>query len=189
MPVSPEILCNMALSNLGYPEMIGDIYEGTQVARAALQIYGETRDAVMVAKDWMFLRQQASLILLKSSVTVVDGWTSLYPPLPWHYEYAYPDTCLKIRSIRPGQTVLPEYDPQPVVWTEAYDNSIAQKVILTDQPVAQIIFTARVNDPTEWHDPRFLEMFVAVLARRFRGALGDTSRPLPDEQPRQEVSR
>ena len=76
---------------------IGTIWEGSPASRVALEVYGQTRDALLNNEDWPFARRAVGLALLKTAP--VGGyaglpWTNAYPPPQWIYEYAYPDACI-----------------------------------------------------------------------------------------------
>ena len=176
MATSVEQLVNQALRRAGYKFEIGFIYEGSPVARAAVTLYGQTRDDLLRSKDWPFARSAATLVLLKTAPVGGYGlnpWTSAFPPPPWVYEYAYPTNCLKVRSVRPVPVIIPELDPQPNVFTDADDTSLTPpaKVVLTNLARAQAVYTARVTDMTQW-EAMFTEAFVEALARRLGEALG-----------------
>jgi len=103
--------------------------------------------------------------------SITRPWVKATDPIPpWIYSYTYPETgsgnMLKLRSLR-GVAVIPEYDPSPIVFRIANDNSYtpAKKVILTNLSSAVAVYTAQVTDPTQW-EPRFVESFVTQLGQR-----------------------
>jgi|SRR6202167_2323494 len=176
---SPEEICNLALRRIAYPYPIGNIYEGSPAARVAVEIYGQTRDELLRSADWDFARQAVGLTLLKTAPVGGYGatpWTPTNPPPPWIYEYAYPVGCLLIRSVRPTPAVIPEFDPQPNVFVLGNDASLSvpTKVILTNLPYAQAVFTAQITDPTQWQ-VSFVEALIAALATRFQLALAPSA--------------
>lgn len=177
MATAPEQIVNQALRRIGYQVEIGFMYEGSPAARAALTLYGQTRDNLLRAKDWPFARQSVALTLLKTAPVGGYGfqtpWTSAYPPVPWVFEYAYPTGCLEMRSVRPTPILIPEYDPVPNIFIIADDTSLAPtpaKVVLTNLRAALGVFTGQATDPAQW-EPMFTEALVEALARRFAEAL------------------
>lgn len=175
MASSPEQLVNLALRRIGYTPPIGYIFEGSPAARAAVEIYGQTRDELLREADWDFARQSVGLDLLKTAPTGGYGWanpwSNEFPPLPWFYEYSYPAGCLLVRSVRPTPTLLAVFDPQPNVFVVADDPSVTpSKVILTNLAGAVAVYTGRITDPTLWNSS-FTEALVAALATRLQAAL------------------
>ena len=170
MAITVEDICNAALRRIKYPTPIGSMYDGSAAARVALDTYSTTRDALFTETDWPFTRQMVTLSLLKTAPPggYPNGvWTSAYPPLPWIYEYGYPPGCLKIRSLRPTPSIVPEFAPTTNLFETAYDSALQQKVILTNLVNAQANITAQITDPTEWQDPNFTEALIERLAALF----------------------
>ncbi len=175
-PTSVEQVCNDALTRIGYPARIGNIYEGTRQARACLDIYGQTRDQFLRQDDFNFAERNLTMTLLKQAPPggyippVV--WTTAYPSLPWMYSYAYPSDCLKVRSIRGQALFVFDFDPGPVVYMVENDNSYtpAQKVINCNIPSAILTYTGQNTDLTTW-EPDSVEAFIAQLAARLAPAL------------------
>ena len=170
---SPADALNAALTALGSMDRIGNLYDGSLVSKKALDIYGQTRDALMIDGDWEFLERNTAGTLLKTAPSAyLVPWTSTYPPLPWMYEYSYPSDALKIRSVKPTSVFVPNFDPQP--WPYSVDNDSSftppQRVILTNVPNAIIVYTGRVTDPTTW-DADFTEEFILTLAKKLAPGL------------------
>ena len=169
-------LVNQALRRIGYQVEVAYLYEGSPAARAALTLYGQTRDNVLRSKDWPFARQSIALSLLKTAPVggygPMNPWTPAFPPVPFIFEYAYPDGCLEMRSVRPTPIMIPEYDPVPNIFVIADDTALAPpaKVVLTNLRAALAVFTGQVTDMTQW-EPMFTEALVEALARRFAEAL------------------
>jgi len=160
MAYSVENLVNMALDAIGYPLHVGYIYEGSPAARVALEVYGQTRDELLVVGDWPFAQRQVA-------AAAVAGQT---PPTPWANEYQYPTDCLRLLYVRPGPLTggTRNNDPQPVLFTVWNDNRVATPVeaILSDQSSAVLMYVGRVTDPGTWQ-PNFIKAFVAALAQKF----------------------
>lgn len=159
---APEDLLNQALLQLGWQgRMIGDIYEGSKQARAGLEIYGETRDEVLVERDWPFALREVALAASEQT-----------PPSPWAQEFTYPLDCLRARGIRPGPlvpqgTATREFDPQPVLWRPWNDNrpTTPIRAILCDLSGAVLIYTGRVTNPLTW-EPEFTRTLIDRLAMK-----------------------
>lgn len=173
---SPEDLVNLTLARIGWKRRIGSLYDGTEASKIALDLYSQTRDAQLVEVCPGFAERDLALTLLKTAP--VGGynppfiWTSTYPILPWKYEYDYPGDMLQLRSLRITPNFIPVYDPQPVTWRIANDNSYTptKKVILTNLASPIAVYTAQVTDPSVW-DNAFIESLAAALGRRLAPAL------------------
>ena len=175
---NPEDIINIALVRIGYKRRIGSIFDGSLASKAALDIYAQTRDASLRDFDWGFASRNAPMALLKTAqiggYPPTAPWTNAFPVLPFIYEYAYPDDCLKVRSIRSSPTFIPVFDPKPVVYQIDNDNSLEPpaKVILCNVADAILVYTGQVTDPALWESD-FIEALAASLARRFAPVLAD----------------
>lgn len=158
MVTTVEDLCNSALQRIGYPLLIGNIYEGSRASRAALDFYGKTRDDLLRAKNYPFARRDVLL--------VAAGQTA---PPPWLFEFTWPADCLRVRQIMPNSTgTFPVNDPQPILFTDFNDQRISPpaKAILSNTSPAILIYTAQITDISTW-DSNFTEALIAGMARRF----------------------
>lgn len=177
---SPADIVNLALGRIGYKGRIGSLYDGSMVAKKALDLFAPTRDALLREGDWHFAQRSATLTLLKSApaggyVPTVRDWNPATDPAPpWLYEYAYPDDCLKVRIVKTVPALMPNFDPRPNNFSESNDNaySPAKKVILCNVATAMIEYTGQVTDPLTW-DADFVEAFAAGLARRLAPGLAN----------------
>jgi hypothetical protein len=167
----PEDAVNAALTRIGFSRRVDQMYEGTPAARAALLIYGQTRDDILRNGDYRFAIRQVQLTELKAAppggYNPFTPWTAAqYPALPWMYSYAYPTDCLQLKSLRTAPIILPVVSPRAVTWSIDNDNSYqpAQKVILTNLYAAVATYTARVTDLTVW-DAASIEAFIDALAQ------------------------
>lgn len=168
---SPEDIANNALVRIGYKLRIGSIYDGSEASKKILDIYAQTRDALLRSDDWGFAERNVPLSLLKTAppggyVSII--WSDAYPILPWRYEYAYPDDTLEVRSIRSSPVLIPNFDPKPNVWRIA--NASNRRVILSNVVNAILIYTGQVTDPLQW-EPLFTETLCASLGRRLAPVL------------------
>lgn len=172
---SPADVVNLALVRIGSKWLIGNIYDGSEPAQLAIAIYGQTRDEMLRKLTPGFAQRELPLALLKQAPDggyVANPWSTQYPQLPWTFQYAYPDDCLILGSIRSTPLFIPNYDPQPNTFAIANDSSVTPqvKVVLTDVAGAVGTYTAQVTDPTLWESD-FIEAFAAELGRRLAPAL------------------
>lgn len=186
---SPADVVNVALVRIGFKQRIGNLYDGSEASVQALDVYAQTRDEVLRQFDWGFAERNVGLTLLKQAppggYTPPTYWSPIYPPLPWMFEYAYPADCLKVRAVKPTPIFIPEFDPQPYVFSVDNDSSLAPpaKVILCNVPLAILAYTGQVTDPTNW-EPDFVETLSAALGRRLAAVLvglENAKAEVPDE--------
>lgn len=95
---TPTDLANQALDAAGVETTIGDIEEGTREAQVCLRQYRHCLQQLLRAAHWDFARQTAPLQLL-ADATGNTPLAGTIVPVPWVYEYAYPNDCLKVRFI------------------------------------------------------------------------------------------
>jgi hypothetical protein len=120
------------------------------------------------AVNWNCARKQIALSQLKAVYTSPGVLSPNPPPTPWWFEYAEPTDCLKCRfvlrltpqyQISPpltsgGMNVLPRHFTGfvpfiPALDTDSFGNPI--KVILTNEPKAQLVYTADISQvPDLW---------------------------------------
>lgn len=173
-----EDLCNLALRRIRYPTPIGSIYEGSVASRVALEIYGQTRDALFGEKDWPFLRREVSLGAPTKTAPPggygITPWNPLTNPAPpWIFQFTYPTMCIEIRSLRPTPIFIPEFTPFYTRFVTAYDPTISAKVVLTNLNNPLAIITGQVLNPNEWQDSNFTEALIDALAVQFEKHFGD----------------
>lgn len=156
-PTSVEQIINEALGRIGYPERIGNIYEGTEQARLALEFYGQTRDALLREGDWDF-----------SQRTITAAISGSAPVAPWTNAYDYPDDCIRVRGLFGDVYIADTHNPIPTNYTIASTGT--NKVIYANLANANLVYTAQVTDMTQW-EPLFTEALIAALGRRLAPAL------------------
>lgn len=183
-----EDVINEGLRDGGVPLRINDIYEGSEAARTALEIYGQARDELIRIKDWSFSRRKVPLVLLKGPPP--DGgysfgapWSNIYPSPGFLYEYAYPADCIDLRAVIAPPGPMPDLDPLPAEFSIDNDatpvvagnppvaSGPPQKVILCNLTDAIAVYRARVVDPAQW-EPGFRSALVASLGKKFAVAFG-----------------
>lgn len=91
-------IANRALMAVGWPDMIGDIEEGTREAQVCLLHYGQCRRKLLRAAHWDFARKQAPLQMLADSSGQTPNVGTVVPGR-WYYEYAFPTDGLKSRFV------------------------------------------------------------------------------------------
>src|SRR6266566_4276081 len=88
---------NRALDAVGAKE-IPELYDGSDESRVAIRHFGPTVRELLRAAPWNFARKQKVLDLVKDR-TNTDSTLSTDVPVPWLYEYLYPQDCVKLRFI------------------------------------------------------------------------------------------
>lgn len=154
-------ICNLALSRVG-ARRISSLGENTKEAKECNKIYTDTRDFVLAAHDWGFARKHATLAAIS---------TPTYPG--WDYAYAYPTDCLAARRIKndTGSTSPIAYSLEEdrymnvgkVEFEIRATAALDGKVILTNEPEAVMIYTARVTD-SNLFSAEFIDAFAYRLA-------------------------
>ena len=157
---SPADVVNLALVILGHPHRVGNLFDGSEAAKAALTIYAESRDEVLRSKDWPFALRQ------------VSGIASGTPPDGWNYSWAFPADCLRVRSVTPVAIPSPNYDPQPVQWMVFNDQTHNPpiKVVLSNITPIKLYYVGQITDMTTW-EPLFANAVAQVLATKMAPGL------------------
>src|ERR1700721_2750664 len=175
MPASvtnPADVLNLCLRRIGYKLRVGSLFDGSTAAKAALGVYAQARDEVLVENDWDFAERNLTMTLLKSAP--VNGYVppvvwnpATNPPPGWLFSYQYPPDCLKVRAVKPVPLFVLNFDPQPNRFFLANDNNYtpAQKVILCDVPNANLVYTGKITDPTTCNTG-YTDSLAAALGRR-----------------------
>lgn len=201
MASSVEDIINQALRSGGLPMRIEEIYEGSDAARVALEVYGQARDELLDLRDWSFSRRTVPLELLKGpppdgGYNFATPWSNIYPAPGFLYEYAYPVDCLDLRAILQQPGPMPDLDPLPTLWRVDNDPSPivsgnppvasgpSAKVIYCNTTDALATYRARVTDPTQF-DTGFTAALVASLGKKFSSAFG--AQPQAEQQEGQEA--
>lgn len=188
MATTVEQIINEALRAASLPMRINDIYEGSNAARVALELYPQARDELLDLKDWSFNRRTAPLILLKGpppdgGYTPANPWSNLFPAPGWLYEYDYPNDSVDLRDIIEQPNGMPDLDPVPATWR--VDNDPTPNIVggVATGPEAKVIFCnitnafavyrSRVTNPAVF-DPGYTAALVALLGKRFSKAFGNS---------------
>ncbi len=183
--MTPVDIVNTALDNIGARFSITSLNPPLPPPNAAVcaRQYQLRMDALFRAAHWNCARRQIGLTLLKAAIGTPENanGTMPVPPIPYTYEYAYPADCLAARYLIPnppqsGSTSPPilaggvmqvnqwippvGYKFAVAIDTDAGGNQI--KVILTDLEFAQLVYTARIDNPDLW-DPHLQNAASATL--------------------------
>lgn len=176
---NPADVVNDALKRIGYKLRVASLYDGSEAAGLALDIYGQTRDVLMRDGDWQFVERNVNAALLKSAPPggyfPPNAWTpAAYPPVPWLYSFTFPSDCLKIRALKQQPLFPINADPQPVLYSVLNDNGYATptRVIVCNIPNPILVYAGRVTNPLDW-PVDFAESLSAALARRLAPSLGN----------------
>jgi hypothetical protein len=178
-------ICNMALGQIVQNTAITGIDPPSPpgvASRSCAQLYQTQVDATFRAAHWNCARFQAAGTLLAARRGTPQNPSGALPepPQPWLYMYAYPADCLLVRFVFPlcntpsvaapvmtnvGINYLPIIRTSlPFVPASALDaDSNRIKVILTNCPQAQLVYTGRLADPDLW-DPALINAAVGVMA-------------------------
>ncbi len=164
-------ICNNALSGIGTRSTIASLSEDSPEARACLQNYQQTVDELLRTHPWSFARFQVSPAVFAAAAGTPENpnGTGPLPPSPWLYSYAAPSD--HVRTLR----VLPAAGPGsaaagalklPFVVRPALDLAGNQiTTVLTNQPLAQLIYIGRPPSPDDW-DILFRSAVIAGLAAK-----------------------
>jgi hypothetical protein len=180
----PEDAINAALVKIGYPIRLDQMMEGSVASIAAVRIYGQTRDDLLVRLEPKFARRDIALTLIRAAP--VPGYNpgqpfdpAVHPPLPWRFAYAYPSDALQILSLQRQPLLLPVMSPIAVSWqiAEDYTNSPSTKLVVTDVPSGVVAtYTGRETNPRIW-DSVFCSTLIDELGESLRPVL--TGKPDP----------
>jgi hypothetical protein len=143
---------NLALTRCGVTQPVTALDESSTGAQQCAAVYEICRDEVLRAFPWEFAAARAALSLIEED-----------PNDDWYYSYAWPSDCITPRMIPGGergtsQAFVRSYTPEVTVDEVT---TPAVRHILTDVEDAELIYTARVTDPTLYDSD-----FVSALAWR-----------------------
>jgi hypothetical protein len=142
MPSSVTTICNQALSRIGSKAIL-DIEDESEEARECKLNYASSRDAILRSARWNFATRRETL-------------SELVPPpkFGWAKRFQLPVDCLRILQLNGWE----EWQ-QPARWESE------GKELLTDDDVANIKYTARIEDPN-LYDALFIDAFACHLASK-----------------------
>lgn len=144
MAASEVQICNMALGRIGNSIFIDALTERSQQATVCSLFYEQCRDRALAEGLWDFASARA---------TLADIGT---PPTNWAYRYALPSDLLASQYlVIEGTRIPPAKDRIPFQLAE--DNGA--RVLYTNQPEAELVYTKRVTNPNLYSPP-----FVSAVA-------------------------
>lgn len=152
-------ICNLALARIGV-QTINSLTEGSAQSTHCGLLYAPTRDALLRMVPWRFATARQTLAALADATA----------PAEWSHVYQLPSDCLAARYIEPpgGLSACADMaDPDPVVVslnapaTPKFE--VRGRTVLTHQPDAVLIYTAQIENPTQF-DPLFVEALSYKLA-------------------------
>lgn len=161
-------IVNLALSRLGTDIGIADFdNEQSKEASAARLHYDPALEQVLEAAEWNFATKRVELAQLEDD-----------PPVDWDYAYQYPTDCVKLRRLIPqdgerrvgraiagGLEVLSPtlLNDSRIPFAVELNADGDGRMILSDEPNAVAVYTARVEDPTFYpgHFVKALSLFLA----------------------------
>jgi len=139
---------NMALGRVGVSETVESLNDRSKQAEVCRFHWEQARDYALADFPWKFARRRVAL---------ADTGN---PPSTWLYSYAYPTDCLFAMALVLPGIRQPRWDQRPAFEIAA---SADQTVIYTDLEKAELIYTARIEDPNRW-DPHFQQVVAWALA-------------------------
>ena len=129
-------IINMALSKLG-AKRITTTSDDTVSARAAVAVWTEILDEVLMEAQWTFAQKRFELAVLAGDPTWTDDGMTV--------RYSYPSDFLKLNYTNDGSAKI----------------RLEQDAILSDTSGLKIIYTFRATDTT-----KYSTMFATALATR-----------------------
>lgn len=133
---SDAAVANVALLRVGQRQLLDSLDEPTAEAQACKALFSQARDATLEAAWWAFATRRQVLALLLQERT---GWT---------FVYALPAGCVAARYLWAGVRNPPEADRIPFTIEAADDGT--SRVLLTDQPLAELVYTGPAPNPAVW---------------------------------------
>lgn len=156
---SPADALNAALRMLGRSERVGNLYDGSEPAKAALDLYGQTRDALLRSKSWLFAQQNVILEEDRHG-----------PPPGWSYAYTWPENALMVRAVIPNPIPTPNLNPIDLLFTPYNAPLSGNRVILANYNPAMAVITAQITDLTQW-DVGSVSALIGALADALKAQL------------------
>jgi hypothetical protein len=95
---TPTDVANEALDSVGWPNVLGDIEDGSEQGAILLRKYRQCLMQLLRSANWDFARKTVPLTLLADATGNTPN-VGTAVPIPWIYEYAYPTDCMKVRFV------------------------------------------------------------------------------------------
>lgn len=167
--ISPVLIANMALSNIGARSKIEDFSELSPEARQIRIWYDFSRLSTLEAYDWNFARKRLKLALHEEAA----------PEGQWVFRYQYPADCVNARRLEnPTIISTPINIFQPVNFDQSdavpfhveSSSDGTSNSILTDLPEATLIYTFD-QEQSSMFTPYFVKSFSFHLASQIAIAI------------------
>jgi len=142
VPITEIDICNLALRKVG-AQTIMALDEASENARLCRQFYPRVRDTVLRLYPWNCATRRAKLTALSEA-----------PAFGWARQYPLPVDCLFVQRM--------EYQDIPF--------KIEGRVLLTDWAEANIIYTARLEDVSQY-DNLLVQAIYTMLAAEISTSL------------------
>lgn len=171
--LSDAKICNWALAHCGIQQQITALNDASPMARMCALFYADTRDGLLREWPWPFATAYATLSQLAST-----------PNLEWGYSYSLPSDCVRARYLIPNSGVAPSVLGGPInvpgAWMQGWQyplpvdqwqipyalgTSPAGPILLTDEQVANLVYTAQVTNAA-FFDVLFGEALAYMLATK-----------------------
>ncbi len=137
-------ICNDALSHTGTDIFIASLEEKTKEARLCARWYDRTRDEILRTFRWNFAQRRVILADMGN------------PPTGWQYRYRYPVDCLFLFRVYPTGEYSPSVQQDELVQRtrtfEVASDDDGGRIILTNVPDAEALYTHQVTDPNVFDD-------------------------------------
>lgn len=142
---------NMALGHIGEAVMVTDPVENTVQSQSCARFWEGDRDAVLAAHPWAFAERTLT----------AAGYEPA--PHPWAFAYRLPPSAIAVRRVVPA---CGAHDAPSVPWARGgvtAADGVEIDLILTDQPLAWIAYTRRVEQ-VDRYPPAFVDALAWRLA-------------------------
>jgi hypothetical protein len=168
-----QSVVNSALELIASQYRITALNDGSPAANAANVVYAPVVQLMLRELDPDFARYTATLTLSAAPT----------PIPPWAYEYLYPDSCVRLRQVRPPRSgtgsLADQNNPYPVRSNVAFDiigsPPVNTKVILTNQVNALAVYTTSLIIEAQWDS-----VFADAVSRRLANPLAMALSGRPD---------
>ncbi len=110
----PTDIANQSLDAIGADIVLGDIEDGKREAQVVLRAYRQCLAQLLRAAHWDFARKTTPLVLLADASGNTANVGTIVP-VPWIYEYAYPEDCMKVRFVPWNWQQAPPTPPGNIV--------------------------------------------------------------------------
>ncbi len=154
MAISVTGICNLALSDVGIKRITNFETDASTQAISCRLHYEPTKDALLRSHYWPFAADRSTLSQDTAS-----------PAFEYDNQFILPTNFLYLRSIFA--------DNFTVEGKSRNRHAIEGKRLLSNNSTAQIRYTKKVTDPTEF-DPLFVQVLVLQLALKLTSLAGAT---------------